>query len=195
MSMFSGKCDCYDGMVAIGCEGSTEETLKKNVEKYLAKTDIYIGFNNYKLKIKADIKTYKDLVPCFPKLEIIRCSNNEKNVIVLSEYSFAEKENEKIWKTNLDILLRYYRKCKRKKIPFDKDEALKILCGMTYEVDEHIKLIDRVMEHGEKATVDGLSTIMVEHYRKYLYEECLDAGYDEADARSISNYKNQIKCN
>lgn len=189
MSLFSGKCDCFDCMVMIGCSNSTEETIEKDVQEYLSKTDIYIGYDNFRLRIKADIKTYKDLVPCFPKLELMSCGDKDKRIVVLSEYSFAEKENQEIWQSKLDHLLKYYRKCKRNKVSFDDDTALKIICYMDYKLDECIELVNRVKTFGEKATIDGLGGGMIEHYRKYLYEECIRVGYREYDSRLISNYK------
>lgn len=192
MSLFSGKCDCFDCMVMIGCSNSTKETIEKDVQEYLSKTDIYIGYDNFRLRIKADIKTYKDLVPCFPKLELMSCGSKDGRTVVLSEYSFAEKENERMWKSNLDTLLRYYRKCKRKKIEFDEATALKMICHLDYKINECVELVNRVKKNGEKATIDDLGGGMIEHYRKYLYEECIRVGYNEYESRNISNYKEDM---
>lgn len=163
MSKYSGKCDLYDSFYMK--EGSDiEETLKK--------TKIYA--HDHEL-VPLDIKTEKDLVPYYPYLVYMGYTDKEGYICYhLSVQSFVDFEEQESLTYSLNSMLRYYRKCKRKKESFDIEEA----CDTIFFPQEcHEELAKRVQKFGEKAVIDGLHTRMHQVYRKELYEEMLRVGY------------------
>ena len=163
MSKYSGKCDLYDSFY-MKEDSDIEETLKK--------TKIYAYDHEL---IPLDIKTEKDLVPYYPYLVCMSYTNKEGYMCYyLSIQSFVDIEEQERLTDSLNSMLRYYRKCKRKKEPFDIEEA----CDKIFFPQEcHEELAKRVQQFGEKAVIDGLHTRMHQVYRKELYEEMLRVGY------------------
>ena len=100
------------------------------------------------------------------------CHDGEINII-LSDKSFVDIEEQEWLQLKLDILLKYRRKCKRKKQPFDRYEAERILSWRIGDKPEpHVmELIDRVEELGDKATVEGIHDPMHDGMRKTLMDE------------------------
>lgn len=160
MSMFSGKCDCYDSLVAI--HNYTEEDLKNKVE-------IYISESTEPLHIKS----YKDLIPYYPYLIGSAIFSKEKSVVHLSLESFVDREERESLNFRLSELIKIYNRCKRKKVDFNIDDAINEVCYGNWNRDVIAELAKRVEEKGKKATIDGLHLKMYELYRKTLVEEML----------------------
>ena len=76
---------------------------------------------------------------------------------------------------------KYYRKCKRMKIPYDMDEAVKQSSLFTSsDIDREIA--KRVGEQGNKATIDGLRLLLHDYYRKELFTEMVRLGWSKEQA-------------
>ena len=78
--------------------------------------------------------------------------------------------------------LSYYRKCKRKKVPYDEVEALKAVCWHE-PYDAHKEIVHRVGVYGAKATTDGIHLPAHEYDRNRLLEEMMRLGWNEQVAR------------
>ena len=154
MSQFSGKCDLYDSVVMIGGYDV------KDIELYLNK-----GGRSYPLKITEA----RDLIPYYPYVPYVSVYSDGKYRMWVSD-SFIDQEERNLLSLQLEELLREYRKCKRKKIPFEPT------CNW-YNKD----LINRVKQDGEKATIENLHTKMANYWRKTLAEEMEKNGYEDID--------------
>ena len=80
----------------------------------------------------------------------------------------------------LQTLLKYWRRCKRKKVSFDSEEALGYIVWPRDDQpqDFQIELVKRVKELGDKATIDGLHDQIHDLYRKKLFDEMINNGWD-----------------
>lgn len=80
-------------------------------------------------------------------------------------------------------MLRYWRRCKRNKTPYDVDMAAQSISfpGTPNGIEQEIA--ERVARDGDKATIDGLRDYMHEYYRKKLLEEMVRLGWDRRRAK------------
>lgn len=170
MSCYSGKADCYDSLIAI--HQYTLEELQNNVQ-------IYIGNNPEPLKIEK----MSDLIPYYPYLICVAGYDNKerKATIHLTSESFVDYEERERLELYLKELLRIYNRCKRKKIEFNVDEAVKEVCFGDYSKEQITELANRVKEHGKKATIDGIHLKMHEYYRQRLVDEMIENGLNPSD--------------
>ena len=153
MSRFSGKCDLYDSAVEIG------EYDIKNIRLFISKNG-----RDYPIKLEEP----KDLIPYYPYVPHIQHHHDGIFTAYLSD-SFIDQEEREFLKRDLDWVLREYRKCKRKKVPFTiKDDSW-------YNKD----IIKRVVEQGEKATIKGIHRPMSNYWRKELAKEMEKNGYSD----------------
>lgn len=78
---------------------------------------------------------------------------------------------------------RYWRSCKRKKIPYDTEKATQVISffGMPNGIEQEIA--ERVKKDGDKATIDGIHDYMHELYRNKLLEEMIRLGWDKRVAK------------
>lgn len=164
MSQFSGKCDLYDWFY-----GKQEEDLKNY--------KIYAAGNIIPLKIE----TIKDLVPYYPYLVASAGWNDGRGIIHLSSSSFVDREEEETLTLSLESLLRYYRRCKRKHVPYEPEEAVRHCFG-SWGAPEDLELAQRVSEDGEKATIQYVHSGFAFYYRNKLFEEMLIVGYTPFEA-------------
>lgn len=160
ISKFSGKCDFYDSIVMIN--KYTIEELQNNV-------CIYVGKNPEPLHIEK----MSDLIVYYPYLVGAAFYDNEnrKAVIHLTSESFVDREERECLEFRLKELLKIYNRCKRKKIEFNVDEAVKEVTWNGWNAEAYTKLAERVKEHGKKATVDGIHLKMHNYYRRELAAE------------------------
>lgn len=168
MSMFSGKCDCYDTLIAI--HNYTEDDLKNKVK-------IYVGNNTEPLHIES----YKDLIPYYPYLISFAMFSKGKSVVHLSSESFVDSEERESLYFRLKELIKIYNHCKRKKTEFSVNDAVKEVCYGDWNSDIICELAKRVKENGKKATIDGLHLKLYELYRKTLVDEMLKNGIDPCE--------------
>lgn len=170
MSRYSGKCDVYDCLVDI--HRYTEDELKNNVE-------IYVGDSTTPLVINS----WKDLIPYYPY--IIGSSSHDnvtkKAVVYIGRESFVDREERERLEFYLRQVLKVYNRCKRKKVPFDKEMALKEASISNYNNETIREIVDRVAINGKKASVDGIHLQIHEYYRRELVDEMIKNGLNPAD--------------
>lgn len=170
ISRFSGKCDLYDCLVDI--HQYTEDELRDNVK-------IYVGYGK---EIPLKINTYIDLIPYYPYTIGMAYFNNSerKSIIYLSEESFVDREEREFLEYKLKRVLKIYKKCKKKHIPFDRETAMQEIDPYNLNYDTCMKLLNRVETFGEKATISGLHLSMHERYRMELVTEMIFNGLNPA---------------
>lgn len=165
MSKYSGKCDLADIYY-----------IRDNWD--FTKNKIYIKNNIIPLRIDCE----KDLMPYFPYLQSYGSGDKDGLIIHLTDKSFVDIEEEERLNWCLGRAIRYFKKCKRKKIPFTKEECLKNCFWKPSEYE--IEIVDRVYRLGEKATIRGLHTKFHDYYREQLYQDMIKAGWEETKAYS-----------
>lgn len=173
MSRFSGKCDIYD------CYGDMADDKIKISRFWITTSD----HKKHELRIDSQ----RDLARYYPYLVSIGSFSKKDGArIVMSQRSYIDCEEEEHLGFNFKFLLQYYKKCKRKKVPFDVEEAKKIVSFGHIDKDDPLyELIVRVKDQGEKATTEGIHLYMQEYYRKEWLQCLLDFGYEEFEAREI----------
>lgn len=179
MSKFSGKCDMYDH-IFMSCENEQEAFEKfkgtklykwKPIEDRIEIEDISDLSENWQ---RIEYNSIKDLVPYYPYVISMCCchkGDSNNSMVVLSSESFVDTEEREMISLYLKDMLRYYNKCKRKKIEFNKEEVLEKVCNFHHNEDLVKELIDRVAENGKKADIDGLKLKSKEFYREELKKE------------------------
>ena len=167
MSKYSGKCDFAD-TVEIMAERCGKEI-------FLSKYKVYFGDNFLPLAMNEP----RDVIPYYPYLVgAMGSSKEDGGNIYLSTRSFVDTEEEKTINWYLQDILKYWRRCKRKKIPFEKEEAHNhIILGFDQELEN--ELIDRVALYGDKTSIDGIHLKLHDSYRKELYDDMIAAGFEE----------------
>ena len=175
MSQFCGKCDFYDGFVAIGGDGD-EEKVKENLK--MLKLYVY-GKDGRDHRVKSD--TIKDIAKYYPYLERIMCFDKDDGYkIYLASDSFIDQEEKERLNWYIEDVLKYWRKCKRKKKPFVADECVEELKWMREDLIQVIA--ERVAKDGDKAEFEDIHLPMHEYYRKRWFEELVSLGYSELEA-------------
>lgn len=169
MSVYSSKCDIYDSLVEI--HQYTDAELANNVK-------IYQYGNDKPLPIKCQ----KDLIPYYPFTIGSGSFNNQERTacINIGNMSYVDKKEKERLETYLKNVLRVYKHCKRKKINFDKQKALKEAGAFDIHHDQDVvrEIVNRVDKHGYKATINGLHLYISDCYRKQLVNEMLANGID-----------------
>ena len=174
MSMFSGKCDFYDGFIMISGEGD-ENKVKENLKGL----KLYVrGKDGRDHLVKSD--TIKDIAKYYPYLESFGCSSDGKRTVHLSSDSFIDQEEKEMRDLKVETVLKYWRKCKREKKEFNEEECLK---AMWFTPGDELKeIIHRVAENGNKAEFDDIHLPLWEHNRRRWFEALVELGYDELEA-------------
>lgn len=169
ISQYSGKCDFFD---TLEIHNYTLDDIKNNVT-------IYVGDSTKPLQIN----NLEDLIPYYPY--IIGCAyfnnNEKKSVIHLSSESWVDNEERDVLYFYLKQLLRIYNRCKRKKIDFNVQDAVKEICFMNVNKDRLLELANRIKKEGKRASIDGIHLEMHEFYRKELVNEMVKRGLNPAD--------------
>lgn len=145
----------------------TDEELKNNV-------NIYIG--NIKTPLK--IESQKDLIPYYPHIVSSGGFDNveRKADIHITSKSWVDMEEKESLEWRLNSLLRIYNRCKRKKIEFDVDEAVKEITWNDWNEELYKELAKRVKEYGKRATIDRIHLKMHERYRQELVNTMIENG-------------------
>lgn len=166
MSKYSGKCDLYDSLIMI-----------KDIKDY-SKVKIY-AYNNDIVPLRIDFE--RDAMPFYPYLTTIMSGDKDGNTIIhLSSESYVDTNENEHLSWYLEDIKKYWRKCKRKKIEFNEEEAAKLIMWCNEDLPSYKEeIIKRVKEQGEKATIKNIHTPLHDYYRKYLYDDMVDAGWDK----------------
>lgn len=164
----SGKCD-FEDTISIW-----------SPEEILAKYKIYAYGHDL---VPLWFQTPKDLVPYYPYLVItMGAEKNKGGIIHLSSESFIDREEQEQLGSMLQRVQKYWRKCKRNKVPFDKEEALR-LCAYNMPPESYEgEIVDRVAELGNKATIDGIHDGYHDRMRNELYKLMLEYGWGEDES-------------
>lgn len=183
MSRWSGKCDFAD---SIEMHGGIEYLKNSKVYIYEEQPD-----GTYKDKL-LHFEKESDVVPYYAHIIGMAYHNNAENkhVIHLSSKSYPDSHEEEMLGYHLKTLIRYYNYCKRKKIEFNVNDALKKFSEWTLQYDgDTIKtLAQRVKEKGKKASIEGLKLEFSERYREELRKE-LDRVLDKEEKESEKENK------
>ena len=168
MMGISGKCDFEDTCCIYG-----EQNIIDNFR-------IFVGDHTL---IPLKIETPKDLVAYYPYLVSMISHDRVGGTMFLCNRSYIDQEEETWMSRRLEYLIRYYKKCKRKQEPFDKDKALGMVTLFPNNPEKYqTELVNRVAEEGERATIYGLHDDMHERMRKEWYELMLEHGWDKSQA-------------
>ena len=174
MSKFCGKCDFYDGFVAIRCDGDEEKVAEE-----LKKLRLYVrGKDGREHRVKSD--TIKDIAKYYPYLEAIMHGTEEGMTVILSSDSFIDIEEKEHRQYKINDVLKYWKKCKREKKTFVEEECLEKLW---WTKDDSLKeIVHRIAEKGNKAEFDDIHMPMWEYNRRRWFEEMVNVGYSENEA-------------
>lgn len=175
MSRYSGKCDLFD---VLEIHNYTLEELQDNVK-------IYVGNSKEPLHIEK----MSDLIPYYPHIIWSAYYNNveRKSVMHITSESYVDREEREHLEFYLKQLIKIYNRCKKNKVEFNVDEAVKEVCWMDWNKEAITELANRVKEKGTKATIEDVHLTMHELYRKLLVEEMLRNCVNLADIGN--NYK------
>lgn len=200
MSKFSGKADFCDSL------WSRAETDEEAFEKFNG-TNLYIsqplpkGFNlkeaiDNKVNIpqtyykKIEYSSIKDLIPYYPHITSFGGYSSDYRLVCLSQEPYFDYEERDRLEVNLKWLIRIYNRCKRKKIEFNVEDAVKEVCYNGWNEEPITELAKRVKEKGKKATVDGIHLRMHEYYRKEFVREMLKYGLNPCDYGDYERFLN-----
>ena len=156
--------------------GDTVEIF--GVEKILSKYQIYL----YNSIVPLKMESKRELLPFYPYLIGMMYSNREEGgVIRLSSESYIDTQEKEWLGWTLRDAQKYWRQCKRKKIPFDVDECLKKISFFEPR-DYDRQIVEQVKEFGKKATIDGIHTQYHDRCREKLYEDMIASGWEDSAA-------------
>ena len=174
MSIYSGKCDFYDGFVAIRCDGDEQKIKEK-----LKKLTLYVrGKDGRDHLVKSD--TLKDISKYFPYLESMVITDGDTMACHLSSDSFIDQEERESRNLYANRILRYWKKCKRKKIPFIEEDCKKELWFPdNKELEE---MIHRVALNGKNAEFEDIHFPSWEWNRRRWFEAMVELGWSEQEA-------------
>ena len=175
MSIFSGKCDFYDSVVAIHCDGDTSK-----LSEFLANIDVYITGRDRRYH-KVEVYDEKTACKYYPYLtSIVGLHSDGHANIYLASDSFIDQEEREFLNWKINAVLKYWKKCKRKKIPFNVEECVSVYSWN--DTTMFRKIAERVIKHGNKAEFDDLHDPMHERFRREWYKEMIRVGWSEAEA-------------
>ena len=175
MSQFSGKCDFYDGFVAISCNGD-DKLIKQNLNKL--KLYVY-GKDDRGHLVKSD--TIKDIVKYYPYIEGLVYQDGRKRVVHLSSDSFIDREERENIGYYIDDVRKYRNRCKRKKEEFTVEKCVERF-SMWGNQKLYKEIATRYINYGNKAEFDDIHDYLHEHYRRIWFDEMVRVGYTEQEA-------------
>ena len=123
-----------------------------------------------------------DLIAYYPYLVVIKVGDKDGGIIHLSSESFIDSEEKESLQWRMDRAKVVYRRCKRKKVPFDRKAAEKDICWIDEPRPWEIEIIDRVERDGNKATIEDIHDEMHDRMRSEWYKLMIDNGWDENKA-------------
>lgn len=160
----SGKSDFEDV-----CDIYGHETI-------LSKYQICVGDHDI---IPLKFETEKDLIAYYPYLVSMMFADKDGGHIILSTEPYIDIEEHEHLNWKLEDVVRYYKRCKRRKEEFDKTKALELISSFGSPQNYHVELVDRVAELGDKATIAGIHDPLHDKMRDKWYHLMLDYGWSE----------------
>lgn len=145
--------------------------------------DINYAIANYEIYghnhiVPLNIKSEHDLIPYYP-YGIAMMTNNK---VWLSKESYIDSEERKVIQFKMDLAIRYYNRCRRKKTQFDLDECVKIIDFMGIDNQLATNIANRVAANGKNATIVDLHQPSFDRMRRDLYDDMIKVGWSEYDA-------------
>lgn len=158
MSKYSGKCDLYD---SIG--DYSDEDIANKVKIYYAGSIVPL-----------DAKSQKDVMPFYPFVAGIMYGESDgTRIFHIGRRSYVDSQEEEIVKSAKREVERYYNRCKRKKMDFDPNYFTSFFALEKEMAEDVVRVgIKKVLES------DEYHTKMSEYYRKALYKDMVDAGWN-----------------
>ena len=111
MSKYCDKCDVYD-------------QIGDYSDEQLQNSKIFIGDNVVPLKIESQ----HDLAPYYAHIVVESYAKDNVVNMRISNRSYVDRQEEECLEWILRDFKKYYKKCKRKKIPYVEEEALAMCC-------------------------------------------------------------------
>lgn len=174
MSKFSGKCDLYDMVEMIHCDGD-----EKKVQEFIDNAEFYMCVHGRDVKL--DIQDRKDLALYYPYIVSMACHSNGHHYICLSSDSFIDQEEQERIRYCFEDALKNFKRCKKNKVIYSLDNFLRAY-GKNYFPEYEKEIIRRVAKDGKKATTEGIHSCFHEHYRREWYNELVTIGWTEEAA-------------
>lgn len=161
-----------------------EETVEMNgADEILEKYQVFIPRHEL---VPLNMRSKKDLVAYYTYGTSMIAYGNDGGKIVLSSESYIDTEERERLGWYYETLMKYYRKCKKNKTKFDKDEALKQIVMFPPAQDYQIELVNRVARQFEdptmKASIKGIHDPMHDHMRQQWYDLMIEHGWEEDEA-------------
>ena len=137
------------------------------------------AYNNDLIPLRIDCQ--KDLMPYYPYIVAMMAGDGEGNLIVhLSSESFVDEEEKEILSWYLRDIKKYWRKCKRQKIEFNEDDAIKLIRFGNEELPDYKReIVKRVKDLGDNATSNNIHLPLHDSMRSELYNDMIDAGWNK----------------
>lgn len=172
MSQFCGKCDVCD------CYSDRTDEYLQNSKFFIYGVD---GRDHQLI-----INNQKDLAKYYPYIVSASGADKNKASVHISSQCFIDSEEKEFIMYTYNEILRYYKQCKRKKIPCTIEDIHKkkriIGWGKEEPDDWELELANRILKDGEKASIEGIHRPMQEYYRKAWRDYLVEIGYSEQEA-------------
>lgn len=138
MSKFCGKCDLYDCEVVI--HGERYPNYWENLKLYMYHKDCEDAE-------KIEINSAKDLVLYYPFIECSSGGSGSVRSVFINELSSITKENYELLEFYKQGFVKFYNKCKRKKVSYIPEEAFN---EVVWSKDNRSDLLELAKRVGEK---------------------------------------------
>lgn len=173
MSKYCGKCDFADWV----CDESDEE---------ISRHSFFITTPDDRAH-KLDIHNQRDAARYYPYIISMAASSKDNGgVVYLSSSSYIDQREKEHQGWYIRDVMKYWNKCKRDKIKFDKKVAYE-KSGFSSTNEVEIKeIINRIAKDGKNATFEGIYHPICEYYRTNWFN-CLteEFGYTKREAFKI----------
>lgn len=167
MSRYSGKCDWKD---TIDIHEYTLDDLQNRVK-------VYVGDSKKPLYIEK----MSDMIVYYPYIVSSACFSKENSTVFLSSESYVDREERDLLKSYMEMIIKIYNRCRRKKTEFIVDDVVNQVCWHDWNTQAITELVKRVKENGKKASIDGVHLVMHEYYRQELVNEMVKNDVNLAD--------------
>jgi len=172
VSEFSGKCDVCD------CYSDRTDEYLQNSKFFIYGAD---GRDHQLI-----INNQKDLAKYYPYIVSVSGADKNKAFVHISSQCFIDSEEKEFIMYTYNEILKYYKQCKRKKIPCTIEDIHKKKCiigwGREEPDDWELELANRILKDGEKASIEGIHRPMHEYYRKAWRDYLVEIGYSKQEA-------------
>lgn len=163
MSQFSGKCDFWD---SVEIDGKEQMLLAK------------VYMNGHQLSIENEL----DLLKYAPYLVSVSCKNGDDYVVYLTDKPYIDEIEQRTIKMDESLVLRKYEQCKQKQEQFIPEN----ICesdSIFYNDGVIVEIAKRINSNPKDYDLSDLHTKCGMYYRRIWFEELVEKGMDEDDAK------------